>query len=63
MAPVASNGATLGPTFGPYKRNNPRTTVSGAEVDSNSVYKHGPLLLTPIREGRLRGADWRVPRI
>jgi hypothetical protein len=42
---VPAYGSSFGLSFGAHKRNNPRTTVSGAEVDSDSVDKHDRLLL------------------
>jgi hypothetical protein len=42
---VSPDGPPFGLSFGAHKRNNPRTTVSGAEVDSDSVDKHDRLLL------------------
>jgi hypothetical protein len=48
---VASGGLAFGSALGPFKRSNPRTAVTGAEVDSNPVYEHdrreliGPLLV------------------
>jgi hypothetical protein len=44
-AAISANRSSLGLAFGAHKRNNPRTAVSGAEVDSNSVDKHDRLLL------------------
>jgi hypothetical protein len=40
---VATSGPPLGATFGPHKRSNPRTSVSGAEADSDPVNEHDRL--------------------
>ena len=47
---VSPDRLALGLPFGPHKRDNPRTAVAGAEVDTDPVDEHDRKLTT--REGR-----------
>lgn len=42
MAAITPNGPSLWFSLCPYKRNNPRATVPGAEADADLVDKHDP---------------------